>query len=117
MQKQLYVYIFRYMSKYQNDSHRNSLFHALADPTRREIIKLLQKGDSTPGEIGEHFTISRPSLSHHLDILKRAHLVITERQGQRINYSLNVSVFEEMATLMMDFLNIGKPKGRKHGKN
>jgi ArsR family transcriptional regulator, arsenate/arsenite/antimonite-responsive transcriptional repressor len=118
LRKLLNCYIFRYMSKYQINpqEQHNSLFHALADPTRREILKLLQKGDSTPGEIGEHFTITRPSLSHHLDILKRAHLVITERQGQRINYSLNVSVFEEVAALMMDLFNIGKSKGRDDGK-
>ena len=94
----------------------NNLFQALADPTRRAILKLLQDGDTTPGEIHENFTISKPSLSHHLDILKRAGLVVTERQGQNIIYSLNVSVFEEISALVMDLFHVGE-KDTKEARN
>lgn len=89
----------------------NSIFQALADPTRRSILNALKKGDATPGIIGELFPISKPSLSHHLDILKRARLVITERRGQNIIYSLNVSVFEEVSALVMDLFHIGNIEG------
>lgn len=89
-------------------ANQNSIFQALADPTRREILKMLKKEDMTPGQIIEKFEITKPSLSHHLDILKKADLVDTERKGQNIIYSLNVSVFEEMTSL---FFNIfGKIK-------
>ncbi len=88
----------------------NNLFQALTDPTRREILKALQRGDATPGELADKFTITKPSLSHHLDILKRARLVITERHGQHISYSLNVSVVEEVTALLMGLFNVGKQK-------
>lgn len=80
----------------------NSLFQALADPTRRAILKMLQEKDMYPGDIIVHFNITKPSLSHHLDILKSSDLVVTERRGQNILYSLNVSVFEETVALLMD---------------
>ncbi len=88
----------------------NNLFHALSDPTRREIIMLLQEKDLTPGEVAEHFPITKPSISHHLDILKRAGLVVTERKGQFIMYSLNMSVFEEAAALITKIFNIGNKR-------
>ncbi|OPY58441.1 MAG: Transcriptional repressor SdpR [Pelotomaculum sp. PtaU1.Bin035] len=71
-------------------------FKALADPTRRKILKLLRERDMTAGEIAEQFNISKPSISHHLNILKQARLVIDERQGQYIYYSLNMTVFQEI---------------------
>ena len=73
----------------------NQLLHALSDNTRRTILQKLQKKDCTPGELITMFSITKPSLSHHLNVLKQANLVISERQGQHQNYSLNVSVFEE----------------------
>ena len=60
----------------------NSVFKALNDPTRREILQLLQQKDMTAGEIAEKFHISWPSVSHHLDLLKQAKLVIAEKEGQ-----------------------------------
>ena len=89
----------------------DNLFQALADPSRREILNLLRKDDATPGEMINHFSITKPSLSHHLDILKRAGLVITERRGQNIVYSLNVTVFDEVVSLVMELFKVGK--GRK----
>lgn len=83
----------------------DSVFKALSDSNRREILNLLKKKDLPVNEIQKHFQISGPSISHHLDILKRADLVISERRGQFIFYSLNMSVFEE--TLKM-FIKIFK---------
>lgn len=81
----------------------NSLFRALNDPTRREILELLKAKDLTAGEIADHFNISKPSISHHLDILKQAGLVENIRQGQFIYYSINTTVFDEIIQWMMKF--------------
>jgi len=72
------------------------LFKAFDDPTRREIIELLKKGDLAAGEIAEHFNISKPSISYHLDLLKRADLVLSIKKGQYVVYSLNTSVVDEV---------------------
>lgn len=78
------------------------VFSALSDPTRRAILKMLKEKDMTPGEIITHFSISKPSLTHHLQTLKSADLVRTKRDGQFIIYSLNESVFEEVAEILFD---------------
>lgn len=92
------------MSKYINKkfvrmitvSMLNMPFKALADPTRRKIILLLKNTDMTAGEIADHFDITKPSISHHLNTLKQASLVTDERKGQNIYYSLNTTVFQEV---------------------
>lgn len=89
----------------------NNLFKALSDPTRREILKMLREGDMTAGEIAERFNISKPSISHHLNILKQATLVQDERKGQFIYYSLNTTVFQD---LMGWFHDIMKIKGKEN---
>ncbi|BDS13747.1 autorepressor SdpR family transcription factor [Aureispira anguillae] len=81
----------------------NNLFKALNDQTRRQILELLKEKDMTAGEIADQFNISKPSISHHLDLLKRADLVVSIRQGQFISYSLNMSVFEEVIQWLMQF--------------
>jgi DNA-binding transcriptional ArsR family regulator len=81
---------------------QQSVFKALADPTRRSILRRLRKGSQTAGELAGAFPITRASLSHHFSILKAADLVRTERRGQHIVYSLNASVMEEVAALFMD---------------
>lgn len=81
---------------------QQSVFKALADPTRRSILKLLQKGSLTAGAIADAYPITRASLSHHFNILKAADLVRTERRGQHIVYSLNATVLQETAALLMD---------------
>ena len=78
-------------------------FQALSDPMRRNILKLLKKKDMPAGEIGKHFNITPPSLSHHLNVLKQAELVTSQRQGQEIIYSLNLSVFEEAVKSLARF--------------
>ena len=62
----------------------NLLFKALGDPTRREIIELLRKREMNAGEIADHFSISKPSISHHLDLLRQANVVISIKEGQFI---------------------------------
>ncbi|MDD3723406.1 MAG: autorepressor SdpR family transcription factor [Lutibacter sp.] len=74
----------------------NSLFKALNDETRRQIVELLKKKDMNAGEIAEQFNISKPSISHHLDILKRADLITSEKKGQFVEYSLNTSILEDL---------------------
>jgi ArsR family transcriptional regulator len=74
----------------------NSLFKALNDETRRQIIELLKEKDMNAGEISDRFNISKPSISHHLDILKRADLITGEKKGQFVEYSLNTSILEDL---------------------
>jgi len=74
----------------------NSLFKALNDETRRQIIELLKEKDMNAGDIAEQFNISKPSISHHLDILKRADLITSEKKGQFVEYSLNTSILEDL---------------------
>lgn len=82
----------------------NVLFRALDDSTRRQIIDLLREKDLTAGEIAEAFAISKPSISHHLDLLKKAGVVVAVKKGQFITYSLNTTVFEEMVKWGMDVI-------------
>lgn len=88
------------MSKYLRV---NIVFKALNDATRREILELLKDRDMTAGEIAEQFNISKPSISHHLDLLKQAGLVIANKDGQFINYSINTTVMDEMLKWMLQF--------------
>lgn len=81
----------------------NIVFKALNDPTRREILEMLQERDMTAGEIAEQFTISFPSISHHLDILKQAKLVIAEKEGQFVYYSLNTTVVDDIMKWFLQF--------------
>jgi ArsR family transcriptional regulator, repressor of sdpIR and other operons len=104
----------------------NEVFRALADPTRREILRLLRKGPLSAGDIADRFPQTKSTLSSHFGILKSANLVQTERQGQSILYALNLSVFEEtMAALMAMFEPLprrgpaggGRADGRKGGSS
>jgi ArsR family transcriptional regulator, arsenate/arsenite/antimonite-responsive transcriptional repressor len=81
----------------------NTIFKALNDATRREILHLLQEKDMTAGEIAEQFNISWPSVSHHLDLLKQAKLVIAEKDGQYVYYSLNTTVVDDILKWFMQF--------------
>jgi ArsR family transcriptional regulator, arsenate/arsenite/antimonite-responsive transcriptional repressor len=74
----------------------NAVFKALNDPIRRDILKYLREKDLTAGEIADKFNISKPSISHHLDILRTAGLVTSDKQGQFIYYSINTTVLDDM---------------------
>ncbi len=76
----------------------NTFFKALNDPTRREILELLNKGDLTAGEIAGRFNMTKPSISHHLDLLKQAGLVVCVKEGQFQKYSINTTIFDEIVT-------------------
>jgi len=92
------------LSKYINrNKNLNSLFKALNDPTRREILELLKDKDLTAGEIADQFNISKPSISHHLDLLRQAGLVVSVKEGQFIYYSINTTVMDEMLKWIMQF--------------
>ena len=80
----------------------NALFKALNDETRRQIIELLKEKDRNAGEIADHFNISKPSISHHLDILKRADLITSEKKGQFVEYSLNTTILEDLLKWVLD---------------
>ena len=71
------------------------IWGAMADPTRRQILTMLQKRDMTAGEIAEQFEVSGATISHHLKILREAELICAEKEKQTITYSLNTTVFQE----------------------
>jgi DNA-binding transcriptional ArsR family regulator len=81
----------------------DSVFKALSDPNRRKILRLLKRRDMNVTEIASHFDFTGATLSHHLDALKRANLVVTERRGQFIVYSLNTSVLEDVLSTFYSF--------------
>jgi len=81
----------------------NSTLQALADPTRRRILELLRKKEMSVSEINKHFDITMPSLSHHLTVLKQNDLIAYRRQKQELIYSLNLSVFEDVAEKLYKF--------------
>lgn len=81
----------------------NALFKALNDPTRRAILEHLRERPLTAGEIAEQFAMSKPSISHHLDLLRQADLVTSSKQGQFITYTLNMTVFDEVISWLLRF--------------
>jgi ArsR family transcriptional regulator, arsenate/arsenite/antimonite-responsive transcriptional repressor len=87
------------------------IFKAISDPTRREVLKLLQGGSKTAGELAESFNMTKGSLSHHFNILKAADLVRCERRGQQQVYSLNTTVFEDVAALLLDLFRVQPKSG------
>ncbi|WP_198401583.1 MULTISPECIES: autorepressor SdpR family transcription factor [Parageobacillus] len=87
----------------------NLVYKALADPTRRDILNLLKHKDLTAGEIADHFRISKPSISHHLNLLKQADLVHAEKEGQYIYYSINTTVLQDVLAWLLS-LQEGKEK-------
>ena len=91
----------------------DKLFRALNDPTRRAILEQLRRRDMPAGEIADGFSVSKPTISHHLDLLKQANLILPEKNGQFIIYSLNTSVLEECFAWL---LSITK-KDKSHEKS
>ena len=91
----------------------NDAFKALADPTRREILRLLRGGEKTAGELAGHFAMSKPSLSHHFAVLKQADLITARREGQQIYYGLNTTVVEDLLAIIWDLFADHRPKGEE----
>lgn len=80
----------------------NEVFKALSDPTRREIIALLrQDGELSAGKLAEHFDMTKPSMSHHFNMLKQAELITARRDGQQILYALNTTVVEDLLGMFL----------------
>jgi DNA-binding transcriptional ArsR family regulator len=89
----------------------NEAFKALADPTRRDILKLLRRGEMTAGELAQHFDMAKPSVSHHFSVLKQADLVTTRRDGQQIYYALNTTVVEDLLGMILDSFSTRRGNG------
>ncbi len=87
-------------------------FQALADPTRREILRLLKKREMTAGEIADRFSLAKSTLSSHFSILRHAGLILAEKQGTTITYSLNVSAFEDVLAGVLELFQVGKRSPR-----
>ncbi len=89
----------------------NAVFKALSDPTRREILRLLSRGELTAGELASSFDMTKPSMSHHFTVLKEADLIFSRRDGQQIVYSLNTTVLEDVLLGLWDHLGLKNAKG------
>ena len=89
----------------------NAVFKALSDPTRREILRLLSRGELTAGELASSFDMTKPSMSHHFAVLKEADLIFSRRDGQQIIYSLNTTVLEDVLLSLWDHLGLKNAKG------
>ena len=87
------------------------IFKAISDPTRREVLKLLQGGSKSAGELAESFDMTKGSMSHHFNILKAAELVRCERRGQQQVYSLNTTVVEDVASMLLDLFQVRQKSG------
>lgn len=79
----------------------NLLFKALTDPTRRAILELLREGPRTAGDIAEQFHVSKPTISHHLNLLRQAELVTSHKQGLYIIYSLSTTVLDDLLAWLL----------------
>ena len=80
----------------------NIIFKALNDPIRREILEILKQGDMTAGDIAEKFDVGKPTISHHLDLLRQANLVTSIKDGQFVLYTLNTTVLDEILKWMIN---------------
>jgi len=87
----------------------SSVFKALSDPTRREVLSLLRKGPLSAGEISEQFNVSRPTMSAHFAVLREAGLVTSEKQGKSVIYQLQMSVLEDALFGFTDLLGLEMP--------
>lgn len=90
----------------------NDAFRALADPTRREIVRLLRSGEKTAGELAERFDMTRPSMSHHFGVLKQANLITSRREGQQVYYALNTTAVEDLLVVILDLFDRRPRHGR-----
>jgi ArsR family transcriptional regulator len=92
---------------------KDTVFKAIADPQRRKILKVLQSGSLTAGQIAATFDITKGSLSYHFNILKDADLIRSERRGQEQLYSLNTSVLEDLAVLVLGLAQSPSPRSKR----
>jgi DNA-binding transcriptional ArsR family regulator len=83
----------------------DGVFRALSDPTRREILRRLRRRDMSAGEIADCFPLAKSTLSSHLNVLKGAGLVVFERHGTSLVYSVNESAFEEALAAVLELFS------------
>jgi ArsR family transcriptional regulator len=91
----------------------NEVFRALGDPTRREILRMLRRRDMTAGDLAERFELAKSTLSGHFNVLRHAGLVVSERRGTTVVYSLNVSAFEQALAAVMELLDTSRRKEKR----
>src|SRR5205823_3975907 len=91
----------------------NEVFRALGDPTRREILRLLRRRDMSAGELAERFPLARSTLSGHFNVLRHARLIVSERHGTTVVYSLNESVMEQVMSAVLDLLDSGRRRSEQ----
>jgi len=82
----------------------SDVFNALSSPVRRKILSMLKARDMTAGQIAEQLDVGKSTLSGHFNVLKAADLVVADKVGTTITYSLNTSVVEDMLTHMIGLL-------------
>ena len=88
----------------------NLVFKALSDPTRRQILQLLRQKPMNAGELAEHFSIAKSTLSAHFAILREADLIEASKSGTVITYMLKASVLEEALLAFAETVGIGLPR-------
>lgn len=98
------------------------VFKALADPTRREILRLLRNGPRSSGQIAERFSTAWPTISRHLAVLRDADLILSERNGQQVVYELNTTVIDDVVSHLLEWTHqrrrprpSARPPSRKSG--
>lgn len=97
----------------------DGVFKALADPTRREILRLLTRGELSAGALAERFDLAKPSMSHHFAVLKEADLIRSRREGQQIFYALNTTVVQDVLAWALELIGRGgddrgpAPRGKR----
>ena len=87
-------------------SATNLAFKAIADPARREILRLLRAGEMTAGDLAANFDMSKPTMSHHFSVLSDADLITRRREGQTIWYGLNTTVLQDVLAWMLDLTDV-----------
>lgn len=93
----------------------SSVFKALADPTRRQVLQLLRQGPKSAGELADHFPVSKPTMSAHFAVLREAGLVDSHKQGKSVLYHLRMSVLEEALMEFSDLLGLNlAQRAEKH---
>ena len=90
----------------------NDIFRALADETRRDILRLLRERPHSSGEIASQFESTWPTISRHLAVLRAADLVVARRNGQEISYELNTTVFEDLIQHVMSWMPRSRARAR-----
>ena len=91
----------------------DAVFKALADPTRREILRLLRGGPKSSGEIAQSFDSAWPTISRHLAVLREAELVSAERDGSTVIYEIDTTVFQDTVEQLLRLTHTRGSNGKR----